>query len=151
MRLYLLPSRSAGRLGHRQGQGPDPRGLLSVSCTLLTPPRPQGTKEARRASGTEDPSFNSCAGSSTSIHSFTDDLGYQGSRELSSVSAASPASRLPWEPTARAPCPAMACGHLPDLPRILPAHILTKRGSNYCLQSKRPTVIESTAYICLSG
>ncbi|XP_032174928.1 uncharacterized protein LOC116576614 isoform X2 [Mustela erminea] len=44
----------------------------------------KGTQEARRAPGTGDPSFNSCAGSSTSVHSFTDDLGYQGSRELSS-------------------------------------------------------------------
>ncbi|VCW66434.1 unnamed protein product, partial [Gulo gulo] len=50
----------------------------SLSSTL------KETKEARRAPGTEDPSFNSCAGSSTSVHSFTDDLGYQGSRELSS-------------------------------------------------------------------
>ncbi|XP_012904392.1 uncharacterized protein LOC106004291 isoform X1 [Mustela putorius furo] len=45
----------------------------------------KGTQEARRAPGTEDSSFNSCAGSSMSVHSFTDDLGYQGSRELSSV------------------------------------------------------------------
>lgn len=82
-----------GRLGPRQGPA-------QCGRHPLTPPLPQGTKEARGAPGPGDPSFKSCAGSSTSVHSFTDDLGYQGSRELSSVSGF-PGARLPWGPTAR--------------------------------------------------
>ncbi|XP_027466644.2 uncharacterized protein LOC113932183 isoform X2 [Zalophus californianus] len=42
------------------------------------------TKEAWRAPGAEDPSFNTFAVPLTSIHSFADDLGYQGSQELTS-------------------------------------------------------------------
>nr|XP_035923495.1 translation initiation factor IF-2-like [Halichoerus grypus] len=43
------------------------------------------TKEAWRAPGAEDPSFNTFAVPLTPIHSFADDLGYQGSQELTST------------------------------------------------------------------
>ncbi|XP_032254196.1 uncharacterized protein LOC116628153 [Phoca vitulina] len=45
----------------------------------------QETKEAWRAPGAEDPSFNTFAVPLTPIHSFADDLGYQGSQELTST------------------------------------------------------------------
>ena len=48
--------------------------------------------------GAENPSFNTFDASLTSIYSFADDLGYQGSQELTSVSASHPAGPSPGVP-----------------------------------------------------
>ncbi|KAM9108078.1 uncharacterized protein AAG666_014885 [Megaptera novaeangliae] len=59
--------------------------LLSAPTQLLHPPCfRKETREVWESSGAENPSFNTVDVSLTSIYSFTDDLGYQGSQDLTS-------------------------------------------------------------------
>ncbi|XP_044904872.1 uncharacterized protein LOC102901020 isoform X2 [Felis catus] len=68
---------------------------------------PKEAREAGGAAGAEDPSLSTFDVSLTSIYNLTDDVGYQGSQELTSW-VCMKRRHLPWDPWKEASCPPRA-------------------------------------------